>query len=282
MILIPNECGLCNGAKSCIDKACKIKEQNFNRKVVIYKEILHNPKVVDELKSRGIDIIDNLDNITEEIVIIRGHGESRSTFEFLEQHNINYYDATCPNVKKLQMIVDEYYNNGYKIVIVGKKDHPEVIGVNGWANNEAIIIETLSDLDNVQIEGNILVVSQTTFNYIKLMEIVNVLKVKYPKLSFVNTVCNAQKEIQMSSKKTALLCDLMIVLGGKNSSNTHELWSICNEICPSYKFENIEEVKNWIHNIDLTSITNLGVTGGASTPKSDILEVKDMIKKMIK
>lgn len=282
MILIPNVCGLCNGAKSCIEKACKIKEQNPNNKVVIYKEILHNPKVINELNVKGIDIINSLEGITNEIVIIRGHGETKKTFEYLEQHNINYYDATCPNVKKIQMIVDDYYNKGYTIVIVGKGDHPEVIGINGWANNEAIIIENMSDIDNIELKDNILLVSQTTFNYIKLLEIVNILKEKYPNLLFVNTICNAQKEIQISAKKTALICDLMIVLGGKNSSNTHELWSICNEICPSYKFENIEEVKEWIKDIDLTSKANFGITGGASTPKNDIIEVKEMIKTMLK
>ena len=141
MIYFPKTYGTCNGANKAISLAYKLKSDNKDKNIYIYKELLHNPYVINELKENGIFCIEDLSILGEnDIVIIRAHGETKETFEYLDKRGIEYYDATCVNVKKVHEIVIDKYNEEYKIIIVGKKSHPEVIGTNSWCNNEAIII----------------------------------------------------------------------------------------------------------------------------------------------
>ena len=145
MICFPKIYGTCKGANNAINVAIKVKNENPKKNVYIYKEILHNNYVVNVLNNLGIEIIESLDNLTKnDIVIIRAHGEPKSTFDYLEKNNIEYYDATCVTVKKVHDIVVDKMKD-YKIIIVGKKNHPEVIATNGWCDNNAIIIENEKD-----------------------------------------------------------------------------------------------------------------------------------------
>ena len=141
MIYFPKVYGTCSGADKAIQMAYKLKEENQDKNIFIYKEILHNNYILDELEKNGIKTIYNYDNLTpNDILIIRAHGEGKKVFDDLNKKNITYYDATCINVRKVHKLVESKYNDNYNIIIVGKKNHPEVIGTNGWCDDTATII----------------------------------------------------------------------------------------------------------------------------------------------
>ncbi len=278
MIYFPKIYGTCRGANNAINMAIKIKKENKNKSIFIYKEILHNNYVINELEKIGIKIIDNLENLTKnDIVIIRAHGETKETFDYLDKHNIKYYDATCVNVKKIHDIVLDKKDN-YKIIIVGKKNHPEVIATNSWCDNDAIIIESIDDYNKLNSETLYYLVSQTTIseddvnNLIKFMDKNNI------NYKSENTICNYQKLIQLSSIELARHMDTMIVIGGKNSSNTKELFNECSKVSKSYFFSNIEEFYDFIKTKKFKPSDKIGFTGGASTMKEQILEYSNLLE----
>ncbi len=278
MIYFPKIYGTCSGANNAINLAIKVKKENKNKNVYIYKEILHNNYVVNELNKIGIKIIDNLDNLTkDDIVIIRAHGESKSTFDYLDSKGIKYYDATCINVKKIHDIVLEKKKD-YKIIIVGKKLHPEVIATNGWVDDSAIIIENEDDYKLLDKNTNYYLVSQTTVNVEdvnKLKEYMNKNNIHY---EFKDTICNYQKLIQLSSVELAKKMNIMIVIGGKNSSNTKELFNECKKVCETYFFSEIEEFYEFIKTRKFKTSDKIGFTGGASTMKNQILEYSNLLE----
>ena len=278
MIYFPKIYGTCKGANNAINVAIKVKEENKDKNVYIYKEILHNNYVVHELNKLGIKIVDSLDNITKnDIVIIRAHGEAKSTFDYLDSKNIEYYDATCINVKKVHDIVLEKKKD-YKIIIVGKKNHPEVEATNGWCDNDAIIIENENDYKLLNKNTNYYLVSQTTVS----MSSVNKLKDYMDKNKITykseNTICNYQKMIQSSSVELAKNMDMMIVIGGKNSSNTKELFNECSKVTKSYFFSEIEEFYEFIKTKKFNNKIKIGFTGGASTMKEQIKEYSNLLE----
>ena len=278
MIYFPKIYGTCSGANNAINMAIKAKKDNPKKNVFIYKEILHNNYVVNELNKLGITIIDSLDNLTKnDIVIIRAHGEKKSTFDYLDSHNITYYDATCVNVKRIHDIVLEKKKD-YKIIIVGKKEHPEVIATNGYANDEAIIIENKDDYKQLDNKTTYYLVSQTTIG----IDAVNDLK-QYMDKNKINyecsdTICNYQKLIQSSSVTLARDMDMMIVIGGKNSSNTKELFNECAKVCDTYFFSEIEEFYEFIKTRKFKPTLKIGFTGGASTMKDQVLEYSNLLE----
>ncbi len=273
MIYFPKIYGTCSGANNAINLAIKVKKENKNKNVYIYKEILHNNYVVNELNKIGIKIIDNLDNLTkDDIVIIRAHGESKSTFDYLDSKGIKYYDATCINVKKIHDIVLEKKKD-YKIIIVGKKLHPEVIATNGWVDDSAIIIENEDDYKLLDKNTNYYLVSQTTVNVEdvnKLKEYMNKNNIHY---EFKDTICNYQKLIQLSSVELAKKMNIMIVIGGKNSSNTKELFNISSKYTTTYLIQDVNDLKD----ISIDG-ERIGIMGGASTPEIVIDEIIEYLK----
>ena len=278
MIYYPKIYGTCRGANNAINVAIKIKKENKNKNVYIYKEILHNNYVVNELNKIGIQIIDTLDNLTKnDIVIIRAHGEPKSTFDFLEKNNIEYYDATCINVKKVHDIVIDKMKD-YQIIIVGKKNHPEVIATNGWCDNKAIIIENRDDYKELNDKTKYFIVSQTTVSIDSVNELKEYLDKKNISYESANTICNYQKMIQSSSVELAKDMDMMIVIGGKNSSNTKELFNECSKVTKSYFFSEIEEFYEFIKTTKFKLTDKIGFTGGASTMVDQILEYSNLLE----
>ena len=278
MIYLPKTYGICRGAYKAVELANNIGKDN----VVVYKEILHNPKVISDLEKKGIKCIDNIDEITNKNeVIIRAHGEGKETYEYFKSKKIKVHDATCPNVIKIHDLVLEKYNEGYQIIIVGKKNHPEVIGTNGWCDNKGIIIESKDEIDSLNIDNKkIYVVAQTTIREENYLEIIKLLKKKYD-IEYKNTICNAQRLIQTNSLDLAKKMDIMFVIGGLNSSNTKELFNICNEVCTSYLVKDINDFYNLVKKMDLTKDTKIGITGGASTPKSEVESYKKLLEFLI-
>lgn len=279
MIYYPKIYGTCAGANKAIEAAYKLKKENTNKNIYIYKEILHNPYIIKELEKDNIKCIDDLKILTkDDILIIRAHGEPKETYDYLEENNIEYYDATCTNVLKVHNIAIEKQKNGYKVIIVGKKTHPEVIGTNGWINNEGIIIETKDDYKNLNKNDKYFTVCQTTVSHKKLQELLNYMNENNISYEVENTICNAQKLIQTSSITLAEQMDIMFVIGGKESSNTKELYNLCNEVTKTYYFSDIKDFFNFIKKEKYTLNTKIGFTGGASTPKEQIKEYANLLE----
>lgn len=279
MIYYPKIYGTCAGANKAIETAYKLKKENTNKNIYIYKEILHNPYIIKELEKDNIKCIDDLKTLTkDDILIIRAHGEPKETYDYLEENNIEYYDATCTNVLKVHNIAIEKQKNGYKVIIVGKKTHPEVIGTNGWINNEGIIIETKDDYKNLNKNDKYFIVCQTTVSHKKLQELLNYMNENNISYEVESTICNAQKLIQTSSIALAEQMDIMFVIGGKESSNTKELYNLCNEVTKTYYFSNIKDFFNFIKKEKYTLNTKIGFTGGASTPKEQIKEYANLLE----
>lgn len=279
MIYYPKIYGTCAGANKAIETAYKLKKENTNKNIYIYKEILHNPYIIKELEKDNIKCIDDLKMLTkDDILIIRAHGEPKETYDYLEENNIEYYDATCTNVLKVHNIAIEKQKNGYKVIIVGKKTHPEVIGTNGWINNEGIIIETKNDYKDLNKSDKYFIVCQTTVSHKKLQELLNYMNENNISYEVENTICNAQKLIQTSSTALAEQMDIMFVIGGKESSNTKELYNLCNEVTKTYYFSDIKDFFNFIKKEKYTLNTKIGFTGGASTPKEQIKEYANLLE----
>ena len=273
MIYYPKTYGTCTGANRAIEMAYKLKSEFNDKNVYIYKEVLHNDYIINDLKRNGINIVYNLDEVSEnDILILRAHGESKSVYEDIKRRNITCYDATCVNVKRVHDLVSEKYNNGFNIIIVGKKDHPEVIGTNGWCDNTAIIIENEEDYKQLNKNNKYYIVCQTTISYDKLHNLLQYLNSNKFDYSYDNTICNYQKLIQDSSVDLAKMMDIMIVIGGKESSNTKVLFNEVSKKCKSYFFSDIKEFYSFLKTFKIKKDIKIGFTGGASTPKVQIYE----------
>ena len=282
MIFFPKTFGTCVGANRAIKMAYKLKEE-FNKPIYIYKEILHNKYIIDMLTNENIFTIDNLDLLKkDDILVIRAHGEPKSTYEILKNKGIKYYDATCFNVSKIHDIVEEKYNLGYKIIIVGKVDHPEVIGTNGHANNDSIIILDKDDYKKLNKKDKYYVVSQTTINEKNFLDLIKYLEKNNFNFEYTNTICNYQKQIQTPSILLSKKMDVMFVIGGKNSSNTKELFNKCASVNKkTYFFSDINDFYTFISKQKYNKSMKFGFTGGASTLKEQIYEYSNLLEFII-
>lgn len=273
-IIITKNAGFCFGVKNAVDRAIELSKTN--KKVFTYGPIIHNKKVVDNLKVMGVGIIDSIEDIdSEDNIIIRSHGISKVDFMKIKNKGVNLIDATCVNVKKIHRIVEEKFNLGYMIIIVGDPMHPEVMGINGWCDNTAILIENEKDIEKIsEFNGKMCIVAQTTFNKEKWDDIVFKLMKKSKEILVFNTICNATELRQNEAMEVSSRVDAMIVVGGKESSNTQKLYEICKKNCGDTFF--IEDALE----IDINKfrdVKKIGITGGASTPDNVI---KGVVEKM--
>ena len=288
-IIISNVCGICAGCNNAITTA----KQKFaeGNKVVLFKEIVHNPHVNKSFVDMGIDITDNLSTVSSENhIIIRAHGEPPETYDYLKRNNIAYSDCTCPNVAKIHTLANQYANNGFKIILIGKygknngKMHPETLGTIGWCN-DPILIEDLEDTEKVSLSTaeKFYIVCQTTFNESKvdliIEKITEICKTASKQLVINKSICGAQKSINKHSVELAKNVDVMIIVGGKNSSNSLELFNNIKQYKPSIF---IEEISDWFNELekigfDFKFDTKVGLTAGASTPKEELTELKELI-----
>ena len=282
MIYYPKVFGTCAGANKAIEMAFRLKDEFKDKNVYIYKEILHNPYIIDLLNKKNIKCIDDLSIVNKnDILIIRAHGEKKETFDYLKEKGINYYDATCINVIKIHEIVQEKYNQNKNIIIIGKKTHPEVIGTASWCNNKALIIENANDFKSIDKSKEYFVVCQTTISQSIVNETLNYLDKNKIKYEFKNTICNAQKVIQTSSIELAKDMDIMFVIGGKSSSNTKELYELVKKETTTYYFSDIKDFYDFIKKENYNEDTQFGFTGGASTPKEQIYEYAHLLEFII-
>ena len=276
-IRLAKSAGFCFGVKRAVEQV--YDQAASGKKIYTYGPIIHNEEVVKDLEKKGVQVIEeeNLDDIKECTVIIRSHGVEKAVCERIQSLGLNCVDATCPFVKRIHKVVEKESAAGKQIVIVGSAVHPEVKGIMGWSKTPAIVIETEEEAENFSIleDKEICVVSQTTFNYIKFNKIVEKLKEKGYNISVVNTICNATEERQTEAREIAREADVMIVIGGKHSSNTRKLYEICARECEhTYFIQALADLK-----LELPkSVGLVGITAGASTPNNIIEEVQNYVR----
>jgi 4-hydroxy-3-methylbut-2-enyl diphosphate reductase len=260
--------GFCHGVRKAVNTAMTIPPEN----VYIYGEIIHNPDVVREIEKRGIKTVDDLSMVPDHSsLIIRSHGVGKSVYEYCTERDIKVIDCTCTFVRRTQKIVEREYLQGREIVIIGKREHPEVIGLNGWCDDSARIVESeAGDFADLE-EKNLSIVVQTTFSEKKFNQIIkNIQKVCKKKVAVFKTICYTTIERQAEAARLAKECDAVLVIGGLNSSNTNELYEICKAQCPNcYRLENARSFdKDKIKNFK-----RMGIVSGASTPNEQTQEV---------
>ena len=271
--------GFCFGVKRAVDTVYE-QVDVCDGPIYTYGPIIHNEEVVKDLESKGVVVLrteEELDNVENGTVIIRSHGVEKRIYDKLEAKGLRVVDATCPFVKKIHNIVRKESAEGKYILIIGNPDHPEVIGIRGWAGEHAAVIRNADDIENIDFSKNrkICVVSQTTFNYNKFKDLVEIIKKKSYDSSVLNTICNATKERQTEAESIAESVDAMIVIGDKHSSNTQKLFEICRMACNNtYYIQTLDDL-----NLNqLGSVETVGITAGASTPNNIIEEVQNNVR----
>ncbi len=269
-VKIADSAGFCFG----VSRALEMTEKGIaeGKKMATFGPIIHNGQVVKELSDKGVRIISSVEEAGEdETVVIRSHGVQKSVEDDFKGRGVEVINATCPFVKKIHKIVSENYALGKQIVIIGDSHHPEVMGINGWCNDSALIFSSEEDIDpTVLAEKDICCVSQTTFERNLWEKIVKIIKNTCKRVVFFDTICNATNERQKSAALLAAESDLFIVIGGKQSSNTKKLYQIAKGICKrTLLIEGAWELPEDCYSPG----ERVGITAGASTPDWIIKEV---------
>ena len=273
-VRVAETAGFCFGVKRAVDKVYEQAEKAEGF-IYTYGPIIHNEEVVKDLTARGVKVIgskEELDGLESGTVIIRSHGVSREIQERIEARGLNLVDATCPFVKKIHKIVERESRKGAEIVIIGDAMHPEVEGIRGWCQGDVTVLQTEEEARNFTADSTkkLCLVSQTTFNYNKFHNLVEIISEKGYDIIVLNTICNATKERQTEARRIARESDGMIVIGGRHSSNTRKLFEICKNECENtYYIQTLDDLDVR----QLHSMSCVGITAGASTPNNLIEEV---------
>ncbi|MBE7705653.1 MAG: 4-hydroxy-3-methylbut-2-enyl diphosphate reductase [Cyanobacteria bacterium SIG30] len=278
--------GFCYGVKRAVETTKKIKKENPDKNIYVLGELIHNSQVIQELEEMGVKTVDNLPENGCGICIIRSHGVSIDTIKDIENKGFEIVDLTCPDVKKVQNEAVELVNNGYFLIILGQKEHPEVMAIEANAklfakNTENVFVacnlESLKNIeDKVKENKKVGVVVQTTQKIEYLKEVANYLIPLTKELKIINTICASTTLRQNEAKLLAQQSDLMIVIGSKKSANTTHLANILSNITKTIHIESDNELLNF--NDDIEKAFNIGVTAGASTPDYIIQKVLEKLK----
>lgn len=267
-VVLAEYLGFCYGVK----RAIKIARENAstdNKIAATLGPIIHNPQMVTRLKDDGVGAINSLDEMDKGTVIIRSHGVGPDIYKEARAKNLTLVDATCPHVRRAQLAAKALVDEGYNVVIVGEKNHPEVKSIFEWTNDTATIVESIEEAETVEKCVKLGIVSQTTFSGENFKKIVMTLLDKSQELKIERTICTATLERQKAAVELAEKVDLMLVIGGKNSANTTRLYQLCKEKCATYHIETADELSDqWFD-----KIKKIGITAGASTPDWIIKEV---------
>lgn len=300
-IILGKTAGFCYGVSNAVNKAEEYVKCNKNKTVYCLGELVHNQDVTNKLEKEGLNFIEKVDEIGENIskeeksLIIRAHGEPKSTYEILKKRNVEIIDLTCPNVLAIHNIVEKFVEEGYYIFFIAERNHPEVIGTLGFCDGKCSIIENEEDIAvafEEAISNKILVVAQTTFRIEKFNHFVEQIKSKIEEinnkivdnkiiLEVKNTICNATRLRQEETEKISRQVDYMIVIGGKKSSNTRKLYDISAKNCKNaILVQNYLELENdYKDELDkIRKLQKVGIMAGASTPKESIEDLINLIK----
>ena len=283
-VKVAETAGFCFGVKRAVDRVYQLIEAGTHP-IYTLGPIIHNEEVVSDLAAKGVQVIEEKDltSLADGTVVIRSHGVGKAIYQELEQNHLDYVDVTCPFVLKIHRIVAKQSLAGKHIVIFGDPDHPEVKGICGWCEGSYTVLKNREDAEQFipPTEKDICVVSQTTFNYNKFKELVEILcKKRYDNSvlnmgDILNTICNATEERQKEAQNIAGEVDTMLVIGGRHSSNTQKLFEICKEECGNtyYIQTPVDLDSEMFHHSSY-----VGITAGASTPKKIIEEVQEHVR----
>lgn len=273
--------GFCFGVKRAVETVYEQVREHAGEKIYTFGPIIHNEEVIRDMGRQGVTVLNTLEelqNLREGTVIIRSHGVPRSVCEMLEEKDIRYVDATCPFVKKIHKIVEKESGLGSYIIIIGNGSHPEVEGIRGWAGKDVSVIQTEEEAASFSLadeKQRVCIVSQTTYNYNKFKELVEIISEKGYNITVLNTICSATKERQEEARNIAERVEAMIVIGDKRSSNTQKLFEICRNACAdTYYIQTLDDLDM----NQLRSVETVGITAGASTPKNIIEEVQKNVR----
>lgn len=315
-IILGDRAGFCYGVNEAVTKADEVISKNKGDKIYCLGELVHNKQVVKQLEEKGLVFINCIDDIEKEQVdkhstnendirknnknidkekirlIIRAHGIEKKIYEEAKKRNIELFDYTCPNVLAIHKIVEDYSNKGYYIIIIGEKKHPETIGTFSFANGKGFVIEKEDEIaETVNLIMNrlksestnkVLICAQTTFNLEKFNKYAQTINDKINKkdksieIEVRNTICDATKLRQEETEEISSNVDYMIVIGGKNSSNSTKLYEISKKNCANTIFiETYKELEDKLE--ELRKTNRVGIMAGASTPNKSIKEVIDLL-----
>ena len=273
-VILAKSAGFCFGVKRAVDT---VYERILEKEpLYTFGPIIHNEEVVRDLEKKGVVVVNDVDELAgkpQGTVIIRAHGVERGVCEKIQALGFSIVDATCPFVLKIHRLVERYSGEDCHIVIVGNASHPEVKGIKSWSNAEDTrVIGTRDEAEKYDASHGkkVCIVSQTTFNYNKFQELVEIIMKKGYNINIRNTICNATEERQTEARQIAQRVDAMIVIGGSSSSNTRKLYEICKNEC------NATFYIQTLNDLDLNSLGMadcIGITAGASTPNNIIEEV---------
>ncbi len=273
-ITLAKTAGFCFGVNRAVNMLYDLVTDGVN--VCTLGPIIHNPQVVADLENKGVNIINNItDADINKKVVIRTHGVEQNILKYCVDNALDYIDATCPFVKKIHKIVQKESSVSMPVLIAGDKNHPEVIGIKSYCNGDCFVFNSEDELneiltkDNFSTEKPFIVVSQTTFSTKVWKKCVKKVKLLCTNAIIFDTICNATEERQAEALQLSKENDIMIIIGGRTSSNTAKLKSVCEPNCPTYLIETAEELQD----IALCDVQSIGVTAGASTPDSIIKEV---------
>ncbi len=277
-IIRAEHAGFCFGVKQAIDMTDNQIEKRSEGRIYTCGPLIHNRFVTDDLERRGVSIIDSIEEAEAgDTVIVRSHGETRDFFQRAEEKGIHIVDATCPFVDRIHKLAEEASDRGKTVVIAGNGDHPEVIGIRGWCRGKTIVVGSREEAEKVE-ESSVFLVCQTTIKRQLFDEIVSVFTRKGIDMEMRDTICSATRDRQNSCEKLSRTVDAMVIIGGKNSSNTQKLFEIAKKNCKKTFFvENIEDLPLK----QLQKCNRIGVAAGASTPECVIKEVIANMSEMI-
>lgn len=273
-IIIAKNSGLCYGVKRALRIAKRTRLQKEGE-VSTFGDLIHNPKVIDNLKEQSIHSTENLNKLHHGTVIIRSHGVSPEIYRMLEKKKIEIVDATCPIVKRIQRLVETLAKKEEEIIIVGNEEHPEIKGLIGYSKGNGIILENEKQVKNLPFKKKRAVLAQSTQDLFLFKRIVSALLEKTEHLKVFNTICDSAQTRQKSTSELASSVDTLFIVGGRNSSNTFKLYEISKRILPKTFFiENAEQITSRM----LEGAKKIGLSGGASTPPEAIQEAVEKIK----
>lgn len=274
-ILLAKEAGFCFGVKRAIDMSMKTRDKGVQFST--FGELIHNKQVVKSLEELGINAVETLEDAKGSTVLIRSHGVAKHIYEEAKSKGIKTIDGTCPYVKKIQNLAARHSAEGFDVIIVGDKTHPEVIGVSGWSTGPVHVVYSIEEAESLPHLEKAILVSQATLTMKKWEAISEVVRTKVNNLIEENTICEATRERQSSAEELSQQVDMMIVIGGLHSSNTIKLLEVCKRHCKnSYHIETKDEIKS----LNFANCDKIGITAGASTPDYIINEVIHALKHM--
>ncbi len=281
-VIVGKLAGFCKGVEHAISSAEKALE---TKKIYCLGEIVHNKQVIEKLENKGMITVQNIDEIPNgETVIFRAHGEAKKVYETAKNKNLEIIDLTCGNVKRIHEKVEKESKNAF-IIILGKKKHPEVIGTKGFCNENCYVIESEDDILDAYMEyektnlGMVYVVAQTTFSSTYFDKLAQEVQINFIEADVIidKTICMATEQRQKETEEMSKVLHTMVIIGGKNSSNTKELVKIAEKKCKNvYAVETLEDLKE----IDFTNVKKVGIMAGASTPSFIIEDIKNKLEEI--